>query len=127
MKKILFALVFLLSQPLFAVEWLDRPIKVERKDTLDVLRAISETLSGEDKYYFELAYSAISAEFVVRSGYKKLSSEIRGQAFAEYIDGLTPRKIIIGGLMLRARNENARDEFEEQISLASSALRIPVE
>ena len=79
---------------------------------MDVLNDIAERLPEEDRFFFETAFYAISLEFVVTTGYSEIDVKLRQKLFADFIEGLTPRRIIIYGIMLRARQYNQRDAYE---------------
>lgn len=106
----------LILPSLHAVEWLDQPIHLRGGDPVEILYKMTASLESEDRKFFEPAYLAWRSEFVVRSGYAAIPEETKERAFAVFIDGITPRKLIPSGLMLRARNENSRDEFESELS-----------
>jgi hypothetical protein len=121
--KLCSLLFLLMVSSLRAADWLDQPIRLAGKDPVEILYQMTAALGPEDRRFFEPAYLAWRAEFMVRSGYAVVPEETKERAFAEFIDGLTPRKLIISGLMLRARNENSRDEFESVLAGEELAKR----
>ncbi len=96
-----------------AADWLDTPIVIPSEtSSFDVLAKFADSLPEEDRFFFEQAYSALRIEFVVNKAYSGISIQEREAILTSHISGMTPRKVIISGMMLRAVQYNQRDAWE---------------
>lgn len=119
-----FFLLILITVGVQAQTWLDKPIQVSAgENALAALAKITNKLTEDDRFYFEQAYSAFIAEFTGTKVYAIVPETEREKALNAFIDGLTPRKILIAGLMLRARQHNQRDDYGSQLTGPEKASR----
>jgi len=114
MKYVVILLWAALALPISrAADWLDTPIVIPADtNSFDVLAKFADGLPEEDRFFFEQAYAALRVEFVVNKAYSGISIQDREAILTAYVSGMTPRKIIVSGMTLRAVQYNQRDEWE---------------
>lgn len=96
---------------------LDMPLRVESgAQIMDVMLAVRAKLSEEDRSYFDLGSSHLIVEFDQHIS-ARLTKEEREQALATLLDGMTPRKIIIAGMVIYQRKMQAPEVDEYAITL----------
>ena len=109
--------LFLLPLMCFSALAGERELVENQSRTLeDALVAKAEKMPERDRFFFDLACTAIIVEFETTPGYSEIPLARRKQAMTKFFDGLSVEKITLIGLMLRARQYSAKDDFQEQLS-----------
>jgi len=100
-----------------AVDALDTPIKVlAGEDSLGALNRVAGTLPEDDNFFFSQAIVAIRAEFIGNKAYESIQLNQREAMLTAHIEGITPRRFIVFGMILRASQFNERDDWEDSLS-----------
>jgi hypothetical protein len=120
MKKLLIVLAFILgSSANFADDarrvLLDTPIRVASEDdAFEAMKRLSEALHPDDRDAFSESVTYFHVHFS-RHISPQLSKDERSDVFVTALDGLTPRQVIIFGMVLRQGLRGLPDPYADTL------------